>query len=68
MICPKCKNDYCKMTAETKTKGTDYSICGGICGEILFGPAGFACGFSDSRKTEVTAYWVCSKCGYRFKA
>ena len=54
MKCPKCGNDYCKMTSETNTKGTDYSICSGLCGEILFGPAGFMCGFSDSRDTDVT--------------
>ena len=68
MVCPKCGNNYCKITAETKTKATDYSICSGICGEMLLGPAGFACGFSDSRDTEATAYWVCPKCGNRFKA
>ena len=56
------------MISETKTTGTDYSICSGLCGEILFGPAGFVCGFSDSRNTDVNAYWVCTKCGYKFKA
>lgn len=68
MICPKCGNNYCKMTSDTKIKGTDYSILSGLCGEMLLGFAGFICGFSDSRDTDVIAYWVCTKCGYRFKA
>lgn len=68
MRCPKCGNDYCKMSSETKITGKDYSIGQGLCGEILFGPAGFLCGFSDSRNVNVEAYWVCAKCGYRFKA
>lgn len=68
MVCPKCGNNYCKMTAETKTTGKDYSICSGLCGELLLGPMGFMCGFSDSRDTNATAYWVCPKCGNKFKA
>ena len=41
MKCPKCGNDYCKMSSDTKISGKDYSIGRGICGEMLFGPAGF---------------------------
>lgn len=68
MVCPKCKSNYCKMISETQTTGTDYSICSGLCGEFLLGPAGYICGFSDSRNTDVSAYWVCTKCGHKFKA
>ena len=63
MKCPKCGNDYCKMIAESEVRGKDYSICHGLIGEICFGPAGFLCGISDSRKMDV----VCKKCGHRFK-
>lgn len=68
MVCPKCKNNYCKMTSEITSTGKDYSVGKGLCGEMLLGPAGFICGFSESRKTSVDAFWVCPKCGYRFKA
>lgn len=68
MVCTKCKNNYCKMISETKTTGKDYSISRGLLCEILFGSAGFAGGFSNSRNTNVTAYWVCTKCGHKFKA
>lgn len=68
MKCPRCGNNYCKIVGTTKSTGTDYSICNGLLGEMCFGPSGFICGFSDSRNTEVEAYWVCDKCGYKFKA
>lgn len=67
MKCPKCGNNYCDMVSEKKTSGTDYSICGGLLGEMLCGPAGYMCGFSDSYKTEASAYWICPKCKNRFK-
>lgn len=68
MKCPKCGNNYCKISSKTETTGKDYFIGRGLCGEILFGPVGFLCGFSDSRDINVEAYWICAKCGYRFKA
>lgn len=68
MVCPKCGNNYCKITSTTKVTGKDYSIGKGIVGELLFGASGFACGFSDSRNTEVSVYWICTKCGFKFKA
>jgi len=68
MKCPKCGYDYCGMLSEAKTTGTDYSICKGLLGEALFGTSGFLCGMSDSRDIKVEAYWVCKRCGYKFKA
>lgn len=68
MKCPKCGNDYCKMISKSQTTGTDYSICHGLLGELCLGPAGFMCGFSNSRNKDVDAYWVCEKCGQSFKA
>lgn len=67
MKCPKCGNDYCGIVSDTKTTGKDYSICQGILGEAIFGPIGYICGFSDSRVTKVESFWVCKKCGYKFK-
>ena len=58
----------CDMISESKTTGTDYSICRGLLGEMLCGSAGYICGFSDSRNTEVEAYWVCKKCKHKFKS
>ncbi len=68
MKCPKCGNNYCTLVSDTQTTGKDYSLCRGLLGEILFGADGFVCGISDSRNTKVEAYWVCKKCGYKFKA
>ncbi len=68
MICPKCGYHYCGMVSEVKTTGSDYSLCQGILGTMLFGPLGTACGWTDRRETEFSAYWVCKKCGYKFKA
>lgn len=56
------------MVSETKTTGSDYSICLGILGIALFGPLGEICGWTDDRETKVEAYWICKKCGYKFKA
>jgi hypothetical protein len=67
MKCPKCGNNYCTITSEKKTTGKDYSIPRGIIGELLCGSLGFMFGFSNSRETKVEAYWVCKKCGHRFK-
>lgn len=67
MKCPKCGNNYCNIISNTKTSGTDYSLCGGILGEALFGPVGFLCGLSDSRNMTVETYWQCKRCGYKFK-
>jgi len=68
LICPKCGYNYCNLISETNTKGSDYSICAGALGELFFGPLGMACGWTDNRKSNVDAYWVCKKCGYKFKA
>lgn len=67
MKCPKCGNNYCDIISSSKSTGTDYSICLGLLGEMLFGTAGFVCGMSDSYNTDAEAYWVCKKCGHKFK-
>jgi hypothetical protein len=56
------------MVSEKTTTGKDFSIIRALLGETLCGAEGFVCGFSDSRNTDVEAYWVCKKCKYKFKA
>ncbi len=68
MVCPKCGNNYCKLTSEKKTTGKDFSIGRALVGEMIFGADGFGFGFKNSRKTDVKAFWVCSKCGFKFEA
>lgn len=68
MKCPKCGYNYCGLVSETKTKGSDYSVMRGICGDLLFGPIGSICGWTDNRKNIVEAYWICKKCNHKFKA
>lgn len=68
MKCPRCGYDDCRIIAESETTGSDYSVCKGICGGILLGPLGTICGWTDDRKTETRAYWVCKKCGFKFEA
>jgi hypothetical protein len=68
MKCPRCGYNYCDMISEKTTSGKDYSICRGLLGEALCGTFGYICGFSDSRNSNVEAYWVCKKCKNKFKA
>ena len=68
MKCPKCGYAYCDMISETKTTGSDYSLCWGLAGILTFGPLGDLCGWTDNRKMNVKAYWICKKCGYKFQA
>lgn len=68
MKCPKCGYEDCKIVAQTEHSGGDYSLCDGICGTLLLGPLGSLCGWSDDRETTVDAYWVCKRCGYKFKS
>lgn len=67
MICPKCGNGYCKITSKVKPKRTDGFTWLRILGESLLGMVRLLCGFSASRDSDVKAYWVCSKCGYKFE-
>ncbi len=67
MKCPKCGYDYCDLVADSNTTGTDFSIWRGIIGELFF-RQGYLFGLSNSRKTDVEAYWVCKECKYKFKS
>lgn len=64
--CPKCGSVNCSISSETKTTGKDYSVAGGLLGELIFGPSGFVCGMSNSRTMDVQAFWICKNCGNKF--
>lgn len=69
MKCPKCGNENCQVITETSTKGKDYSVGKGLCGGILLGPLGLLCGAcGKGKQITSTTYWICSNCGYKFKA
>ncbi len=58
MHCPRCKSTELQIISDVKAKGvsaTNLCLCG------LLGLAG-------AGKTKTTHYWVCSKCGNKFKA
>lgn len=58
MVCPKCKSEDCQVINEVKSKGASLTkLC--FCG---------LCGLAGTGKTKNQAYWICSKCGYKFKA
>ncbi|MGN0389814.1 MAG: hypothetical protein ACI4L2_03290 [Wujia sp.] len=68
MKCPKCGSIDCKIVSETKESGRDYSICDGFLGELCLGPSGFICGMTNDRDVDVQTFWVCRKCGCKFKS
>ena len=70
--CPHCGNKDLLVTTETntQTKGSNYSGGKGCLGFLLFGPLGLLCGSCGKGKETTTTndtYFVCSKCGKRFK-
>ena len=69
MNCPKCNNTNLFSTTEVNTTGKDFSFGKGCCGAILLGPIGILCGAcGGGKQTHSTTYWICSECGYKFKA
>lgn len=69
MICPKCGDGNCQLTTETKTTGKDFYASKGCCGAIIFGPIGVLCGAcGKGRQINSTSYWICTRCGKKFKA
>ena len=58
MKCPKCGNEDLELISDVKGKGASFWIlC--MCG---------ICGLAGTGKTTTTHYWVCKKCGHKFKA
>lgn len=66
--CAKCGCTDCQPINETETSGGGYNAEGGCCGFLLLGPIGLLCGACGSgAETTNTLYWVCKKCGHKFK-
>ena len=69
MACPYCGNTDLRVTTETTTTGKDFSGSKGLCGYIFFGPIGVLCGAcGKGKKTQTQTYWLCPRCGSKFKA
>ena len=67
-VCPKCGCANCQAINETNTTGKDFSASKACCGAVLLGPIGIICGAcGGGKKVQNTAYWVCPKCGNKFK-
>lgn len=67
--CPRCNNENCQIINEVKTEGKDFSASKGCLGALLLGPLGILCGAcGKGKQTTTTNYWVCNKCGYKWKA
>lgn len=66
--CPRCGNRDVQVIQETSTSGKDYSATSGCCGWIFFGPIGLLCGScGKGKQMKTTSYWLCNKCGNKFK-
>lgn len=69
--CPACgsTNTEPLVHTTTQTQAGGYSCLGGICGGLLFGPAGLLiglCGRSASARTSTQTRWICKSCGLEF--
>ena len=70
--CPQCQNDNLQVINEsnTTTTGSNFSGTDACCGYILFGPLGILCGLCGANQqttTTNTQYFICSKCGSKFR-
>ena len=55
--CPRCKSTEMQIISDVEGKGASFTkIC--LCG---------ICGLAGAGKTTTTHYWVCKKCGNKFK-
>lgn len=71
--CPQCGNSELQIINETnvQTSGKNYSGSKGCLGYLLLGPLGLLCGSCGSKQkttTTNTTYWICPKCGNKFRA
>ena len=72
MRCRECGSENLQSFRDTnvKTTGKNYSGGQGCLGFLLFGPLGLLCGnCGQGQQTQVQqkTYWVCSKCGHKFR-
>ncbi len=72
LCCPQCGNEELQVINETnvQTTGKNYSAGKGCLGYLLLGPFGLlcgSCGQGQQTHTTNTTYWVCPKCGKKFR-
>lgn len=72
ICCPGCGHRDLQVTNEvdTKVSGKNYSAGNGCLGYLLFGPLGLLCGSCGQKQnvtTTNTQFWVCPKCGEKFR-
>lgn len=69
MRCPKCGEDHCIIIEESDTEQKGFGFCKGCCGYLLVGPIGWICGLfgMGEGKTTRRSYWVCHRCGNKFR-
>ena len=70
--CPECGSRDLQVINETSTHttGSDFSAGKGCLGYLLFGPLGIlcgSCGQSQKVTTTNTNYFICKKCGQKFR-
>ncbi|MBE5954083.1 MAG: FHA domain-containing protein [Lachnospiraceae bacterium] len=66
--CPRCGNTEVQIIQETSTSGKDFKGSSACCGWIFFGPIGLLCGnCGKGKQMKTTSYWICNKCGNKFK-
>ena len=72
LCCPRCGNENLQVTTQVdvKTQGKNYSGGKGCLGFLMFGPLGLLCGSCGQKQTTSTTntdYFVCTKCGNKFR-
>lgn len=67
MNCPKCGGE-CHTITDIKTTGKDFYASKACCGMMCFNIFGVLCGAcGKGKQTKSTNYWICGKCGNKFK-
>lgn len=66
--CPVCGSTDLTTISETSTTGKDFNKSNACCGYLLCGPLGLLFGVDGKGKQQHTnSFWVCKKCGNKFK-
>ncbi len=66
--CPSCGSTDLTIISETYTSGKDFNSSNACCGYFLCGPLGLLAGVDGKGKQQHTNnFWVCKKCGNKFR-
>ena len=66
--CPYCGSSELTTVSENYTTGKDFNASNACCGYLLCGPIGLLFGADKKGKQQHTNnFWVCKKCGNKFK-